>query len=126
MGLVVDVVVDETGKPRAAVIDFGGFLGVGTRKIAIAWHLLQFNPADKGVPVTLALGRNDLQAAPEYKPPAPAPVVVQPPPAEPKPAAPKPAEPKAAEPQSQPTEPKAAEPKAAEPQPTEPQATPGK
>jgi len=34
MGRIVDVLVDETGRPRAAVVDFGGFLGVGTRKIA--------------------------------------------------------------------------------------------
>jgi hypothetical protein len=81
MGLVVDVVVDETGAPRAAVIDFGGFLGVGNRKIAIDWKLLQFTPADKNSPVTLALSRSDLQAAPEYKPPASTSVVVEPPPA---------------------------------------------
>ncbi len=30
MGPIVDVLFDGTGKPRAAVIDFGGFLGVGT------------------------------------------------------------------------------------------------
>jgi hypothetical protein len=83
MGLVVDVIVDETGAPRAAVIDFGGFLGVGNRKIAIAWNLLQFNPADTAAPIALTLGRADLQAAPEYKPSAPAPVVVEPPPATP-------------------------------------------
>jgi len=31
MGRIVDVVVDSGGGPRAAVIDFGGFLGVGSR-----------------------------------------------------------------------------------------------
>ena len=35
MGLVVDVVVDRDSRPIAVVIDFGGFLGVGSRKIAI-------------------------------------------------------------------------------------------
>jgi hypothetical protein len=86
MGLVADVVVDDTGTPRAAIIDFGGFLGVGSRKIAIDWHLLQFSPANTASPITLALGRKDIQAAPEYKPAAPAPVVVDaPPPAPPQP-----------------------------------------
>ena len=29
---------------RAAIIDFGGFLGVGSRKIAVAWQALHFVP----------------------------------------------------------------------------------
>ena len=32
MGRIVDVIVDRSGTVRAAVIDFGGFLGVGSRK----------------------------------------------------------------------------------------------
>ncbi|MGH6702836.1 MAG: PRC-barrel domain-containing protein, partial [Bradyrhizobium sp.] len=32
MGHIVDVIVDRSGSPRAAIIDFGGFLGVGSRK----------------------------------------------------------------------------------------------
>src|SRR5580700_2061325 len=38
MGRIVDVLVDPSGQARAAVIDFGGFLGVGSRKIAVAWN----------------------------------------------------------------------------------------
>jgi hypothetical protein len=68
MGLIVDVLVDRDGAPRAAVIDFGGFLGVGSRKIAVGWRLLQLRPADPYAPVLLSLGRADVQAAPEYKP----------------------------------------------------------
>ena len=46
LGLVVDVVVDAQGRPHAAVIDFGGFLGVGSRKIAVDWRLLKLTPGD--------------------------------------------------------------------------------
>ncbi|HZB93200.1 MAG TPA: PRC-barrel domain-containing protein, partial [Stellaceae bacterium] len=67
MGPVVDVLVDRNGIPLGAVIDFGGFLGVGTRKIAIDWQLLQFNPDDENAPIVLALTRAQVQAAPEYK-----------------------------------------------------------
>jgi hypothetical protein len=70
MGLVVDVVVNREGIPLAAVIDFGGFLGVGDRKIAIDWALLQFKPDDHDAPVVLALNRAQVQAAPEFKPTA--------------------------------------------------------
>jgi hypothetical protein len=68
MGMIVNVLVDADGHPRAAVIDFGGFLGVGTRKIAIDWRLLHFHPADSKIAVSLSLSRAQVQAAPEYKP----------------------------------------------------------
>src|SRR6266849_2785320 len=37
-----DVLVDRSGIVRAAVIDFGGFLGVGSRKIVVDWNALHF------------------------------------------------------------------------------------
>ena len=67
MGMIVDVLVDDEGKPRAAVIDLGGFLGVGSRKIATDWQLLQFRPGDRTQPVLLSMGKEELGAAPEYK-----------------------------------------------------------
>lgn len=75
LGLVVDVVVDADGHPLAAVIDFGGFLGVGSRRIAIDWRLLHFAPNDKDRQVTLGLDRADIQAAPVFKPDAPSQMV---------------------------------------------------
>ncbi len=81
MGLVVDVLVDRNGLPLGAVIDFGGFLGVGSRKIAIDWQLLQFNPDAHDAPILLSLNRAEVQGAPEYKPGQPA-QMVGPPPAE--------------------------------------------
>ena len=42
MGRIVDVIVDRAGQVRAAVIDFGGFLGVGSRKIVVDWNALHF------------------------------------------------------------------------------------
>jgi len=68
MGMVVDVVVDRDGKPRALVIDFGGFLGVGSRKIAIDWRLVHFQRENKDAPVLLHLSRAEVQAAPEFVP----------------------------------------------------------
>jgi hypothetical protein len=68
MGRIVDVIVDPAGQVRAAVIDFGGFLGVGSRKIAVDWNALYFGRAVKhGDDVNLELTRDQLKAAPEYK-----------------------------------------------------------
>ncbi len=90
MGRIVDVLFDEKGEPHAAVIDFGGFLGVGTRKIAISWSALRFDLGEKKNVIALDLGREQLSAAPEYKyteSDKPIPVVAQPqsPPHEPVP-----------------------------------------
>ncbi len=68
MGRIADVVVDRAGRVRAAVIDFGGFLGVGSRKIVVDWSALQFrNVANTASAVMLGLTRDQVRAAPEYK-----------------------------------------------------------
>jgi hypothetical protein len=68
MGRIVDVIVDHDGSVRAAVIDFGGFLGVGSRKIAVDWNVLTFpSPTSGREFVTLELTRDQVKAAPEYK-----------------------------------------------------------
>ena len=68
MGHIVDVIVDRTGTVRAAVIDFGGFLGVGSRKIVVDWNALHFGRvADKKDNITLELNKDQVAAAPEYK-----------------------------------------------------------
>jgi len=83
MGRVVDLLLDRDGQLHAVVIDFGGFLGVGSRKIAIDWQLVRFAPDDRDAPLVLSLGKTEIQAAPEYKDTAQPPVMVGPPPAEP-------------------------------------------
>ena len=68
MGHIVDVIVDRTGTVRAAVIDFRGFLGVGSRKIVVDWNALHFGRvAEKGDSITLELTKAQVAAAPEYK-----------------------------------------------------------
>ncbi|MEA2942380.1 MAG: hypothetical protein QOD09_2909 [Bradyrhizobium sp.] len=68
MGRIVDVIVDRGGQVRAAVIDFGGFLGVGSRKIVVDWNALHFGRiANKRDSITLELTREQVTAAPEYK-----------------------------------------------------------
>jgi len=72
MGRIVDVIVDRAGSVRAAVIDFGGFLGVGSRKIVVDWNALRFGRvANKSDSITLELTKEQVTAAPEYKEDAP-------------------------------------------------------
>ena len=68
MGRIVDVIVDRDGTVRAAVIDFGGFLGVGSRKIVVDWSALHFGGvANKSDSISLELTKEQVMAAPEYK-----------------------------------------------------------
>ncbi len=68
MGRIVDVLVDPNGQVRAAIIDFGGFLGVGSRKIAVDWGALHFPPPGKSDAfVSLELTRDQVKAAPQYQ-----------------------------------------------------------
>ena len=75
MGRIVDVLVDKQGQARAVVIDFGGFLGVGSRKIAVDRNALHFSPGEKPESVSLDFTRDQLKAAPEFKENSPVVVV---------------------------------------------------
>jgi len=64
MGRVVDVIVDRAGAARAAVIDFGGFLGVGSRKVAVDWNAMRFTGANG---VSIDMTRDQVKSAPQYQ-----------------------------------------------------------
>ncbi|WP_313899172.1 PRC-barrel domain-containing protein [Methylobacterium sp. J-090] len=68
MGRIIDIVLDKDGRPRAAIIDFGGFLGVGSRKIAVDWRSMRFTSDGKPTRLVLQLSRNQVRVSPEYKP----------------------------------------------------------
>ena len=73
-GRIVDVLTDEAGRVRAVVVDYGGFLGVGSRKIAVAWSDLRFDSDGSNGEVITDLPPERLGTAPEVK--AGKPVVV--------------------------------------------------
>lgn len=67
MGRIVDVITDRSGMLRAVIVDFGGFLGVGSRKIAVDWRVMHFPPGGTMDKLTVQLQRNQLRSAPVYK-----------------------------------------------------------
>jgi len=67
LGRVVDVLADSKGRVRAAVIEFGGFLGVGNRRIAVDWSLLRLTPDGRGDLLISTVNGNRFQSVPEYK-----------------------------------------------------------
>jgi hypothetical protein len=67
IGRLVDVLADGSGRVRVAIIDLGGFLGVGARRIAVDWPLLRFDRGGRDAKLLLDLSMAKLRAAPEYK-----------------------------------------------------------
>ena len=68
IGRVIDLLADRDGNVVAAVIEFGGFLGIGTRRIAIDWSSLRLETTEKSHVALLEASRDELRLAPEYKP----------------------------------------------------------
>lgn len=66
LGNVTDILVDSDGSVRAAIIDFGGFLGVGVRKIAVAWSAIHFVQDKSAIEAVLNMSKDQLRVAPEY------------------------------------------------------------
>ena len=69
VGRLVDILVDKNGAPLAAVVDVGGFLGIGARRVAIAWTLLRFTVADGEMRIEMDLTFDSAAAAPEFQGP---------------------------------------------------------
>ncbi len=69
VGRIVDVLVDEQGQPRASVIDFGGFMGIGNRRIAVAWRALHFLPAAERGQILLDMTADQIKEVPDYRRP---------------------------------------------------------
>jgi hypothetical protein len=70
IGEVAGVLVDLTSRPRAVIVRFGGFLGIGTRTVAIDWRTLRMHAAGKGDVLLADLAPQQLAQAPPYKPDA--------------------------------------------------------
>ncbi len=69
LGRVVDVLVDDAGQPIAAVLDLGGFLGMGSRRIAVAWRGLRFSVKEGAGRIGLEMTMDQIRDTPDYKRP---------------------------------------------------------
>ncbi|WAC27675.1 PRC-barrel domain-containing protein [Ancylobacter sp. SL191] len=67
LGSISDVVIDRDGSIVAAVIDVGGFLGIGAKPVAVSFDSLTPTPTDNGQKIVVALTKEELNSAPEFK-----------------------------------------------------------
>ena len=66
LGHIVDLLVDGQGRVRAVVVDVGGFMGVGNRKVAVAWSALRFAAGEKGPVISILIPIDRIKSWAEY------------------------------------------------------------
>ncbi len=70
IGEIDELVLNSEGRVVAAVVGVGGFLGMGERKVAIAYPTLKMARDASGAGrISVDLNKEMLKAAPEYKMP---------------------------------------------------------
>ena len=68
IGEIYDVVLTDANSIRAYIVSVGGFLGIGTRYVAVDPKAITFNRQDeKNWIATMNVNKDQLRAAPEYK-----------------------------------------------------------
>ncbi len=68
IGEIYDVVLTEAGAIRAYIVSVGGFLGMGTRYVALDPKAITLTRQDeKNWKATVNANKDQLRAAPEYK-----------------------------------------------------------
>ena len=66
LGSIDDLMIDKrSGQIRYAVLEFGGFLGMGTDRYPIPWQVLNYSNDQGGYVVPLA--KEALEKAPKYR-----------------------------------------------------------
>jgi hypothetical protein len=66
-GRVIDVLVDHEGRLGAVVVEFGGFMGIGSRKVAVDWSALRFVREGNRTALMVDISREQIRDAAEYK-----------------------------------------------------------
>jgi sporulation protein YlmC with PRC-barrel domain len=65
LGTIDDLMIDKvSGQVRYAVMEFGGFLGMGTDRYPIPWSMLKYDTSQDGYVVPLDKAK--IEGAPRY------------------------------------------------------------
>ncbi len=66
LGSIDDLMIDKrSGQVRYAVLEFGGFLGMGTDRYPLPWDMLKYDTAKEGYVVPVS--KSQLEGAPRYQ-----------------------------------------------------------
>ena len=66
IGEVADLVVAEDGRVEAIVVGVGGFLGLGEKRVALAWDSIELTARDGERVILVAATREQLEGMPAF------------------------------------------------------------
>jgi sporulation protein YlmC with PRC-barrel domain len=66
VGKVVDAYLDDKGSVRLLVVSVGGFLGVGSKNVAVKWSDIKFTRDGKSLVLLTDWTKDSLKAMPDY------------------------------------------------------------
>ena len=67
LGSIDDLMIDKySGNVRYAVMEFGGFLGMGTDRYPLPWSMLKYDTGVEGY--VIPVSKSQLENAPSYAP----------------------------------------------------------
>ena len=66
IGKIDDIYLDKDAKVTDVVISVGGFLGVGSKDVAVKWSDITVGQEDNSVVLTTSLTKEALMALPDY------------------------------------------------------------
>jgi len=75
VGEVLDVVERDDGTAESVVLEVGGYLGIGSRAVAVAAEHVAVREEDGSTRVILGMKEDELRDLPEYRLPVKSPVV---------------------------------------------------
>jgi sporulation protein YlmC with PRC-barrel domain len=67
IGKVSEVLLDKSGKVAGVVVDVGGFLGIGSHPVKLAWNQLKLVNQDGSLQAVVNMDKDALKQMPEYK-----------------------------------------------------------
>jgi len=67
IGKIGEVLLDPSGKIAGVVVDVGGFLGIGTHPVKLAWNEIKLVNNDGSLQAVVNMDKNALKQMPEYK-----------------------------------------------------------
>src|SRR5204862_8312664 len=74
VGSINDLLMEKSGNVVAAVIGVGGFLGIGSKNVAVPFKSLALSrDADGNDKIAMRFSKDELQQAPDFKPLMPPP-----------------------------------------------------
>lgn len=67
VGEIGEVLLDDSGKVSGVIVDVGGFLGIGTHPVKLAWNQVKMVNKDGKLQAVVNMNKDALKQMPEYK-----------------------------------------------------------